>query len=652
MPANGNPDDVFNVVGVGDPERRKTLKPRPETVEKAITKFTSINLGARYADGIEVHVTGSTEDLQKFCGLRVQSLVAGSLTSIAFFDSHNTAVPLYRPPANHPLAGLVVAIYLPTNPAALTPPDALKQNRPWGKINKYDVWPHELRKRLGVKMDADEISLSEPATAKTFIDDRTNLGYGVSVSIVDSGIDILHSYFSEGLGLDGDSLVARFQIRAAGTITKQEVGCRIYQFRSDLDNFKLALVELNDLMYRPPTAGALPPPIERLKKPADRIRQSRLANFLPNWYCQPRLNENPSAPAARSAEVNSMNKALQELAAGRATTRVNFQSLIDWIKLEVDPWLKRLSDLLTLFGTKPVDNDGHGTGMAASLLGVARNADLVMYYGLISPELRENYGAFVSFAAFLEEGFDTAVNKAREQQHRLTLERIKNSAKITEHRIISNSWGLTRSVADVLSPSPASADIVRWSYKVGRATDQGCVVIFAAGNAGNPQRDDFSVQAATGPSGAIVVGGAWDTGPDSTGKTEAVLSTAAHAFVLPTNTRIPSVCGLVGVQLTNGTSPYVYYPTKGNDWSYSGGGTSSAAAQVAGVCATIRAQWPNLAPLKIKELLIGSGDPVTTGLSYQRADAADFKPGINRVNISKAVQRAAGKAAELFKKNK
>src|SRR6185437_6896219 len=108
------------------------------------------------------------------------------------------------------------------------------------------------------------------------------------------------------------------------------------------------------------------------------------------------------------------------------------------------------------------------------LLGVARNADLVMYYGLVSPELRESYGALVSFASFLEEAFDTAVQEAREQQE--MLEQNKNNAKITEHRIISNSWGLTRSVADVLSPSPASADIVRWSYKVGQATDEGSCV--------------------------------------------------------------------------------------------------------------------------------------------------------------------------------
>jgi hypothetical protein len=207
------------------------------------------------------------------------------------------------------------------------------------------------------------------------------------------------------------------------------------------------------------------------------------------------------------------------------------------------------------------------------------------------------------------------------------------------------------------------------------AVQRDIVVCFAVGNAGNPLPGYVSMASLTGPDGAIIVGGAFKRpaggGAFEPGDGEVHLSSAAHAYryakegIFQEKGKVPDVCGLVGPLLPDGTSPYVYLPANNGAWRYKGGGTSSACAQIAGICALIRARYPDFSAAEVKQLVIDNGQAVERGQSYNytnkkaktvdistspsgtRIAAKDFVPRLKLVSIRDVIKVADAKARKL-----
>jgi len=272
------------------------------------------------------------------------------------------------------------------------------------------------------------------------------------------------------------------------------------------------------------------------------------------------------------------------------------------------------------------DTNGHGTGVAANLLAIAPGVDLTVLKSDVALE-----GKFRN------------VNSAAAFRKAVSL----------NPDIISCSWGKDLRHSNQLS----AADKVL-AAAIAEAVRRGIVVVFAAGNGqwGFPsQHPDV-----------IAVGGVYKHLEGSLkGKIEASDYASSFVSAIYPGRRVPDVCGLVG-RLPNAT--YIMLPvppgsdidrlqasrqdeTEETDGWAAFSGTSSAAPQLAGVCALLKEIAPELDPLKIKQILQETANDILEGGSNpnsggSRAETGpDLATGYGLVVANKALQAAQKRRA-------
>ncbi|NJO80022.1 MAG: S8 family serine peptidase [Cyanobacteria bacterium RM1_2_2] len=267
------------------------------------------------------------------------------------------------------------------------------------------------------------------------------------------------------------------------------------------------------------------------------------------------------------------------------------------------------------------DVNGHGTGIAANVFAIAPDVDLTVVKADVA--LENKHRNINSTAAF-------------------------RKAISLHPDIISCSWG-----SDLRSFSQLSSSHKVLAAAIAEAVRQGIVVIFAAGNGhwGFPsQHPDV-----------IAVGGVYKHLEGSfKGRIEASNYASSFISTIYPGRRVPDVCGLVG-RLPN--AAYIMLPvppgsetdharsvmgdeTEPIDGWAAFSGTSSAAPQLAGVCALMEQFVPKLAPATIKHILEETASDIIEGNSNpgtgggQARDGPDLATGYGLAVASKAIQAA------------
>lgn len=249
------------------------------------------------------------------------------------------------------------------------------------------------------------------------------------------------------------------------------------------------------------------------------------------------------------------------------------------------------------------DEQGHGTGVVTNVLAVAPDVELIVVKADVALEN----------------------NKFRNINPKTAFEQ----ARSLNPDIISCSWGSDLH-NNQLSPADRALAVV-----IAGAVKKGITVVCAAGNGqwGFPaQHPDV-----------IAVGGVYKHLEGSLkGQLEA--SNYASSFVSQISSQrryVPDVCGLVG-QLPSGA--YIMLPvapgsiadrvhsalhdgTEATDGWAAASGTSSAAPQVAGICALMKQVSSDLSPQQIRAILQRSAWDVTEGTSNQRTGKNRAGPG-------------------------
>ena len=266
------------------------------------------------------------------------------------------------------------------------------------------------------------------------------------------------------------------------------------------------------------------------------------------------------------------------------------------------------------------DHNGHGTGVAANVLAIAPDAEVIVLKADIA--LGDNtYRNINSAAAF-------------------------RKAISLQPDIISCSWG-----SDLRSPDQLSSAHKVLAAAISEAVRRGIVVICAAGNG----HHGFPAQHPD----VIAAGGVYKHLEGSLkGCLEA--SNYASSFIskIYPGRRVPDVCGLVG-QLPD--AAYIMLPVSPNSGTDSFrsalgdettaidgwaafSGTSSAAPQLAGVCALLKQTAPDLLPSQIKHILQKTAHNISQGNSNpssggaQARDGPDLATGHGLVVVHKALQ--------------
>ncbi len=256
-----------------------------------------------------------------------------------------------------------------------------------------------------------------------------------------------------------------------------------------------------------------------------------------------------------------------------------------------------------------IDENGHGTAMAACVLAAAPEASIRM----------------------VKRGkdFTGAIHEA-----------IKASPK---PRIISCSWGHDI-IYNTLPPEYKPLEAA-----VAEAIRQGITMIFAAGNGDKA----FPAQMPE----VIAVGGVYMQ------KNMHVLASnyaSGYRSAIYPNRIVPDICGYVGqkpdatfilLPTADGSeldqlNHHAFGSTSPNDGWIMASGTSAAAAQVAGVCALLLQADPSLTSRGLKQLLGQTALDVTSGVSALGTRASynlDLATGYGLVNACAAYSKIIGK---------
>jgi serine protease AprX len=239
--------------------------------------------------------------------------------------------------------------------------------------------------------------------------------------------------------------------------------------------------------------------------------------------------------------------------------------------------------------TSNTDEYGHGTGIASNALGVAPGVNFLSVKMDPNPTL----------------AFKLAVRQ--------------------RPNIITNSWGYDIDDSSVLPP-----ELIPLEIEIANAVANGITVLFAAGNHGMKAWP-------ASMSEVIAVGGGYI---DENLNLQASSYASSFDSTIYPGRHVPDVCGLVGlapkgVYITMPTMPNSTvdsefsggsFPngdqTLGNDGWLCASGTSSATPMVAGVIALLLEKKPSLKPDEIKQILEGTTQDITAGVSSM-GDAAD-----------------------------
>jgi serine protease AprX len=256
-----------------------------------------------------------------------------------------------------------------------------------------------------------------------------------------------------------------------------------------------------------------------------------------------------------------------------------------------------------------IDENGHGTAMAACLLAAAPEASLRMM---------KRGGDFTG-----------AINRA-----------INTAPK---PRIISCSWGHDI-IYNTLPPEYKPLEAA-----VAEAIRQGITMVFAAGNGDKA----FPAQMPE----VIAVGGVY---MQSSQHVIASNYASGYRSAIYPNRIVPDICGYVGqkpeaafilLPTADGSeldrlNHHALGSTSPNDGWIMASGTSAAAAQVAGVCALLLQADPSLTSRSLKQLLGQTALDVTSGISALGTRAGnnlDLATGHGLVNACAAYSKIIGK---------
>ncbi|NUO79044.1 S8 family serine peptidase [candidate division KSB1 bacterium] len=360
--------------------------------------------------------------------------------------------------------------------------------------------------------------------------------------------------------------------------------------------------------------------------------------FKKEFFDRGSLNIEPIIPSALAAalfnDLDSTSKQLDELEKQLKSAdlpKEEQEKLSEQQRDELSGELDSLRDRIAhakkgIAGQKSwlapdADDSGHGTAMFANVLPVAPKAAITMIKADI-----------------------TNVNRVGPKQHA-----ISEALEMKPH-VISCSWGTP---IGKLSPGPIlnkylfSFLIAIIKYKA--------IILFAAGNKNDkdPEGKDTETQWPE----VISVGGAyWDF------DLELSASSVGHGYKSKSGRVVPDVCGLCGPS----AAPYLILPTqpgseadknvaqKPGDWSTkwpgwiaSSGGTSSATAQVAGVCALIKQAYPSANTETVRTILKKTATAVTKGKTAQGNSLSDLGAGL--VHLEKALDLARNMQIALIK---
>ena len=268
------------------------------------------------------------------------------------------------------------------------------------------------------------------------------------------------------------------------------------------------------------------------------------------------------------------------------------------------------------------DPIGHGTGESANIFAVAPGATLRPYRA--SDVQGRLVGAISGF--------------------------VRAKGETPKPQVLTNSWG-----GDGPYPPPGPLDEWDrvWALEIRDAVEQGIVVVFSAGNG------SFTVEPQV--PGVIGAGGVY-----ASASLDLVASNYASGYDSTwfPGTRIPTVCGLVGllpraqylmlpvppgstIDMDESLATATDTPdgTPGNDGWGLFSGTSAAAPQLAGAAAVLLGARRELSPAQVRRALVETATDVRLGRCHPRFNfeaqvGDDLATGPGLVNVSHALDYA------------
>lgn len=554
---------------------------------------------------------------------------------VSVFDQKNVELAEITPEPNTEIAACIASIELSTASVVNNDPPASGLPYPNIRLKKPSIYPFEI---------AYYLNAPPGLSAKPHI--NLQLPNQPEVNIVDTGHDLTHPYFSVAFP---QATLDNIQLK------RPDNSGNLKQLRSLESNINVLLLALNNVFEKRDDALTYLDDIakaQKLRKSLDKLGSKLYKNLFnkimnlgkkSSWEISNNLyNLMISTARTLSDDIKQnqykINDALNnELLLGSIVDLANVHNKLEKGLKDIRNAISELSDV-----QQNNDANGHGTSMLASALSVSPKSHYVSW---LSQSLAIYNNKRVVMANNTLTVLSTAIKASSSSPKRV--------------RIYSNSWSLE------VSPKIASKALKNAGAVEALTEDvvsRGDIILFAAGNAGGPTLPNVSREALAGRKGAIVVGGAYYKSQlDGVEKPKnPTVSPAAHAHLSINNKKmaspIPSVLGLVGtgggyVMLPTTSTASASNKTGKKDhgagvgwWSSVGGGTSSATAQLAGMCALLAGMFPNLSGKVIRQLVIENTTACTDGSSYGDVDfRALGAEKIGLANIEKAIQAGHAK---------
>ncbi len=544
---------------------------------------------------------------------------AGDAVSIVVLSSWVAAAPL--PHATVP----------PTPPPAYRARDGKHDPDVPGElaVEPWFVYPYEIRAALD-RSDPRAASVGQPQSSRDTV-----------INIVDSGVDVAHPYIVSRWGPATNIHLVRADHENALAPTRIDPA-----LVQQLSAVKAAFATMIATGSGTPPAGLQPGAPLRIALQNIQHQATQINEWVDYLWGQ---EANLSKPGMTLDTVKAVDHAIG--------------GVLHWLRESLSYFARhRPADL-------PDDLSGHGTQMVVSAKSVARDATVVAWQKTSAPTVGWPVGRRDQLRAESLASFETASTPHPDRRAVAARQR-------RPRQILSCSWG--EPVGPPSGSVPDSAIRALAVQTVQDAVKRGHLVVFAAGNATNPEAPKVSCFAETGKLGTLVVGGGWWNGDWTNPQTRLTLADSCHGYVdqqdgaNPGITKtmpepVPNILGLCGPVWLSPSSgggaikaaPYVILPASQNMathkdyweshvggvslgvWNRYYGGSSAAAAQVAGAAAVLWDWFPVLSAADVKSYLIRGATGCMAGSSYQglpwqRLTAGGVRVGL--VNLLKSFE--------------
>ena len=673
-----------------DDDELKKLKPPPESVRDAILECKKHGLSARFAGGLSLSISGDAVALYTCFGVRLMSDSDPEAVQRDWFeDDDGKKHELVEPVARHPLGKWIVGIIVELDSASMDAwPPSYPNDAPsdWGKQAPYHIWPWELRERIG-GTNLPSGDSSSPSR--------------IGVALIDTAVDLAHRFFNEKRQIPPQAHAFDFSINKHSLeiitdylqkrMLEVEEGLQQLQYPPIVKRLKRldSLVELlkTDKESADSKPTGIPNAYSSLRDYLDAGIDHELYEIKrelindpairpERWDAQKWAKELQSddvfakqflarldqlcEEAGTRGPLNSLDKFkdIQQQLIGDFVTEAKNAIERRWnqihgekdtaMRKEKAQSLQREKEWITKFTDSQTDHLGtHGTAMAASLVGVSPTTPIIAF-GTISRDAKKSFEGLTGPTS--SEVFKAAIAECNKlNQDPPIPSEPHSSSRTVKYRIVSNSYGsaipLQSTHQTMETQNIALNNLKSFIQNEGKRY----LILFASGNKGNPKDDSISrYNLLNSLPNVITIGGAWDQGPSE--PRMITLSNASHAHNIIRGDKehyVPDICGLVGRWQNEAVgSPYVYLPggmtreESARGWNYFGGGTSSACAQVAGLCGELLSRYPEMDIDQIRTCLIEGGDDVTEGESHTGESIDTLNTGrlqkIRLANMDKA----------------